>query len=195
MQQSRADRSAIIAPGGGYGPDGPLLMYSRLAVQRRGGRTESITWQLGDDADVAGRRRAVAAQVGSAIEQLTASGGAGPLIIGKSLGTLAAPLVADRGLAAVWLTPLLTDEPTVAALRRAEGPCLLVGGTGDQFWDGSVARSITSHVIEIDGADHGMFLPGPLSASAAVLGQVISAVEDFLDGAVWNDAVRPSVTA
>ncbi|HEX3492043.1 MAG TPA: hypothetical protein VHU92_22035 [Streptosporangiaceae bacterium] len=148
MQQSRTDRSAIVAPGGGYGPDGPLLMYSRLAIQRRGGRTHSIAWQLPEDADMAERRRGVAAQVESAIEQMTASAGAElraePLVIGKSLGSLAAPLVADRGLAAVWLTPLLTDEPTVAALRRAEGPCLLAGGTGDQFWDGQIARSVTA---------------------------------------------------
>lgn len=185
MQQSRTDRSAIVAPGGGYGPDGPLLMYSRLAVQRRGGRTQSITWQLPEDADLAERRREVASQVESAVEQMTAFAGAEPLVIGKSLGSLAAPLVADRGLAAVWLTPLLTDEPTVAALRRAEGPCLLAGGTGDQFWDGPIARSITKYVVEIDGADHGMFLPGRLATSAAVLGQVITAVEDFLDRAVW----------
>jgi hypothetical protein len=129
MQQSRTDRSA-------------------LAIQRRGGRTHSITWQLPEDADMAERRRGVASQVESAIEQMTASAGAElraePLVIGKSLGSLAAPLVADRGLAAVWLTPLLTDEPTVAALRRAEGPCLLAGGTGDQFWDGQIARSVTA---------------------------------------------------
>ena len=94
-------------------------------------------------------------------------------------------MVADRGLAAVWFTPLLTDEPTVVALRRTTGPCLLVGGTADQFWDGQIARSVTPGVVEIDGADHGMFLPGPLAASAAVLRQVITAVEDFLDHIVW----------
>ena len=102
-------------------------------------------------------------------------------MIGKSLGSLAAPLVADRGLAAVWFTPLLTDELTVAALRRATGPCLLVGGTADQFWDGKTARTLTPDVVEIQDADHRMFVPGPLAASAAVLGQVITAVEDFLD--------------
>ena len=41
---------------------------------------------------------------------------AAPAVIGKSLGSMAAPLVAERGLAAVWFTPLLTDEPTLAAL-------------------------------------------------------------------------------
>jgi hypothetical protein len=40
-------------------------------------------------------------------------------------------------------------------------------------------------VIEIDGADHSMFVPGRLAASAAALGEVITAVEDFLDHVVW----------
>jgi pimeloyl-ACP methyl ester carboxylesterase len=126
----------------------------------------------------------VASQVESAAEELTAAVGAAPVVIGKSLGSLAAPVAADRGLAAVWFTPLLTDEPTVAALRRATGPCLLVGGTADRFWDGQAARSLPAEVVEVDGADHGMFVPGGLAASAAVLGQVITAVEDFL-GRVW----------
>ena len=178
-------RPAILAPGGNYGPDGPLLMYARLAVDRRGGRTRPIVWQLSEGWDLGQHRGQVASQVTSAIDEMTAATGAAPLVIGKSLGSLAAPVVADRGLTAVWFTPLLTDEPTVAALRRATGPCLLVGGTADGAWDGQVARSITPDVVEIDGADHGMFVPGQLAASAAVLGQVITAVEDFLDRTVW----------
>jgi pimeloyl-ACP methyl ester carboxylesterase len=185
MQQSRTGRSAIVAPGGGYGADGPLLMYARLAVQSRGGHVQPIAWKLSRDPDVGQQRRQVASQVESAVEEMTAATGAAPVVIGKSLGSLAAPLVADRGLAAVWFTPLLTDEPTVAALRRATGPCLLVGGTADRFWDGQAARSLPARVVEIDGADHGMFVPGRLAASAAVLGQVITAVEDFLDNVVW----------
>jgi hypothetical protein len=62
---------------------------------------------------------------------------------------------------------------------------LLVGGTADRFWDGPVARSITPHVVEVGTADHGMFVPGELSAPAAVLGQVMTAVEEFLDQVVW----------
>jgi hypothetical protein len=63
---------------------------------------------------------------------------------------------------------------------------LLVGGTADRSWDGQTARLITPDVLEVEDADHGMFVPGPLSASAAVLGQVITAVEDFLDRVVWR---------
>jgi hypothetical protein len=29
-------RAAVLVPGGGYTADGPLLMYARLAVERRG---------------------------------------------------------------------------------------------------------------------------------------------------------------
>ena len=185
MQQLRAGRSAILAPGGNYGADGPLLMYARLAVQRRGGHAHPIAWEFSEGRDFRQQRRRVASQVESAVEEMTAATGAAPVVIGKSLGSLAAPMVADRGLAAVWFTPLLTDEPTVAALRRATGPGLLAGGTADRFWDGRAARSLPADVVEIDGADHGMFVPGRLAASAAALGQVITAVEDFLDHIVW----------
>jgi predicted alpha/beta-hydrolase family hydrolase len=185
MQHLPTTRSAIVAPGGSYSSDGPLLMYARLAVQRRGGHTHSIEWQLSEGTDFAEQRRRVVSQVESVVKETAAATGAAPVVIGKSLGSLAAPLVADRGLAAVWFTPLLTDEPTVAALRRATAPCLLIGGTADQFWDGQAARSLPAEVVEIDGADHGMFVPGPLAASAVALGQVITAVEDFLDHAVW----------
>lgn len=85
----------------------------------------------------------------------------------------------------MWLTPLLTDEPTVAALRRAAAPCLLIGWTADKVWDGRLARSLRAHVLEIGGADHGLFVPGRLSESAAVLGQVATAVENFLDHSAW----------
>jgi hypothetical protein len=108
-----------------------------------------------------------------------------PVVIGKSWGSLAASVAVGRGPPAVWLTPILTDEPTVAALRRAAAPCLLIGGTADQVWDGRLARSLTPHVLQIAGADHGMFVPGRLSQSAAVLGQVTRAVENFLDHQVW----------
>lgn len=177
----RAGRPAVLAPGAGYGTDGPLLMFARLAVQRRGGLTRPLRWELPLDSPLGRLRQMVTSQVAAAIDEITEATGTEPVVIGKSLGSLAAPVVADRNLAAIWFTPLLTDEANVAALRRAEGPCLLVGGTADRLWDGRVARSVAAGVCEIEGADHALFVPGPLSASAAVLGQVISEVERFLD--------------
>lgn len=174
-------RAAVLAPGGNYGPDGPLLMFGGKAAQRRGASLHPVTWDLEADDPHA----MVRARVGRAVADLDEAGSGAPVIFGKSLGTMAAPVAADRGLPAVWFTPLLTDPDVAAALRRATAPCLLIGGTGDDWWDADLARSITPHVTEIPGADHGMFVPGPLAASAAVLGEIATAVERFLDEVVW----------
>lgn len=172
----------MLVPGQRYSTDGPLLMYSGLAVERRGGYTHRLSWDVPEFADDDHERAWVIEQVTAAIDATVSAGGvATPIVIGKSLASLSAPVVADRGLAAIWLTPILTDEPTVSALRAAKGPCLLVGGTADQLWNGRTARLITPNVLEVEDADHGMLVPGALSASAAVLGQVITAVEDFID--------------
>jgi hypothetical protein len=62
-------------------------------------------------------------------------GGYGAAVVfGKSLGSLAAPVVAECGLAAVWFTPLLTNPDVVAGLHQAVGPFLLAGGTADEYW-------------------------------------------------------------
>lgn len=178
-------RWALVAPGGNSNAEVPLVKYAMLAAQRRGAQVRRISWRLsGDRSGFAAERERVKAQVAAVADEILTAGAA-PVVIAKSLGSLAAPVVADRGLAAVWLTPLLTDEPTVAALRRATAPRLLVGGTADPFWDGPTARLVTANVIEVEGADHGMFVAGGLASSAAVLGRVATAVEDFLDSVVW----------
>src|SRR5262245_809817 len=186
-------RAAVVVPGLHYSADAPLLMYAGLAVERRGGSARRISWTVPQFGDGDDERAWVAARASEAVDAVAAATGvASPVVIGKSLGSLAAPVAADRGLPAVWLTPVLTDAPTVAALRRAAAPRLLIGGTADRLWDGRVARSITPHVLEIGGADHGMFVPGRLAESATVLGQVTTAVEHFLDHQVWPQ--RESLT-
>ena len=45
-------------------------------------------------------------------------------MIGKSLASGAAGLVADRGVPAVWLTPLLNERRVVDDLSRAARPAL-----------------------------------------------------------------------
>lgn len=178
MSESR-DRAAILAPGGNYGTDGPLLMFGGVAAEERGALLHTVSWGPGDD-DLYAR---VEATVAAALDDLGT--GVAPIIMGKSLGTVSASVAADRALPAVWFTPLLTESQVVAALRRASAPFLLIGGTADDWWDGDVARSVTSHVVEIKDAGHRMFVPGPLKESAAVLGEVSTAVERFLDEVVW----------
>jgi hypothetical protein len=179
-------RAALILPGRGYGPSAPLLEYASWAAHRRGADISAVNWEraseiirLPDDDG----SRAVCAQVEPHLDRMAALR---PLVIGKSLGSHASPLAAERDLPAVWLTPLLHRSWVVDGLRASRAPFLLIGGTADgATWRGDLARSLSPHVLEIAGADHGMFVPGPLAASAAVLGQVATAIEQFLDEIVW----------
>jgi hypothetical protein len=168
-------------------------MYSADAGAARGAQIRPMTWSppaaLTVPSETVSKDRAtwVYAQVAPVLDGVATDGGA-PLLIGKSLGSYCATLAAERQIPAVWLTPVLTDQAVLEGLRQATAPCLLVGGTADHAWDGAVARKLSPHILEVDGADHGMYVPGPLAASAAVLGQVVTAVESFLDEIVWHAA-------
>jgi len=176
-----AQRIAVLAPGGGYTVQGPLLAYARLAAERRGADVRPIDWRIPEDFDDSLKNRfdLVLSRVAETLADDEA------LVIGKSLGTLAAGLVAARGLPAIWLTPLLALPEVVEAIQAAERPPLLIGGAADRAWDGEVARRISPHVLEIPDADHALYVPGPVSATAAAAGRVADAVEEFLDTQVW----------
>jgi hypothetical protein len=187
----------VLIPGGGYPVDGPLLYFANSAADDRAAHVEAIQWDL-PSLDQAARRDWiggtsgevwVCGQVSDALERVEKEApGAQPVLIGKSLGTRAAPVAADRNLPAVWLTPLLRNPATVAALRRATAPFLLVGGSADASWDGILARQLTPHVVELPEADHGLFTPGPLAATLAAHAVALTALENFLDTVVWLTA-------
>jgi hypothetical protein len=193
MADTAYDKTALVLPGGKYGPSAPLLAYASDAAEARGARIVPHAWAPTQEIIERPELRAawVRERATPLLDDLAAAGQPRPVLLAKSLGTLAAPLAAERGLAAVWLTPLLLDPDVVAGLRKATAPFLLVGGTADKHaWDGVLARELTPHVLEVEGANHGMMVPGRLAASAAVLGQVATAIEDFLDAAVWPEGPR-----
>jgi hypothetical protein len=176
-------REAIVLPGAAYGPSAPLLMYPSSAAQARGATIRPVHWN-----DPARMSTLQPDERGPWVEPQvpTPTEGADTVLIGKSLGTFAASVAADRNLPAVWLTPVLTSDWVVSALKRSTAPFLLIGGTADELWDSTLARKLTQYVLEVEGADHGMYVPGPLAGAAAVLGQVVTAVEQFLDDVVWR---------
>ena len=75
-------RSAILAPGGNNSVDVPILMFARLAVQRRGGLTRPLRWEFAEGRDFASQRQRVVSQVEAALDELTAATGAAPVVIG-----------------------------------------------------------------------------------------------------------------
>lgn len=173
---------AVVIPGRMFGPGAPLPMYAGDAAAGRGASVHRHSWSQQPPTEFGPQlERWVCDEIAPVLAQV----GDAPLLIGKSLGTLAAALAAEQSLPAVWLTPLLAVPWAVAALERASTPFLLVGGTADSAWDSAIARRLTPHVLEIDNADHGMYVPGPLTDSIAVLAHVTVAVEEFLDAISW----------
>jgi hypothetical protein len=174
---------AVVIPGRMYGPAVPLLMFSGDVAERHGADVHRHSWS----ADPPDHRKRevedwVCGQVGPLLDHL----GETPLLIGKSLGTNAARLAAQRSLPAVWLTPVLRFMPwVVEALAAASAPFLLVGGTADRSWDVDLAHRLTPHVLSVESADHGMYVPGPLRGTVEVLGLVVESVEKFLDEIGW----------
>jgi hypothetical protein len=173
---------AVVVPGSVGGPWAPLPMYAGDVAEGRGATVHRHRWTADHPDPFEPEVEAwVHAQVIPLLDTLTGP----PLLIGKSLGTKCASLAADRSLPAVWLTPVLTVPWVAAGLKRATAPFLLVGGTADKIWDSALARRLSPHVLEVEGADHGMYVPGPLTDSIAVLGRVVTAVEEFLDAIGW----------
>lgn len=181
---------AIVLPGASYLPDAPLLWFAREAALA-GGRNVLAIWDTFDGrGDALGwvEQRAEAAIRYIAVDDR-------PVVIAKSLTSLAARLAANLHLPAVWLTPLLSGtalaEAVVTGLSAAQVPCLLVGGTADGLWDGSVAHSITAgEVVEIADADHALQIPGAPMKSIEALGTVTEAIARFLRDRAIQDSTR-----
>ncbi|MFC5230331.1 hypothetical protein [Pseudonocardia zijingensis] len=115
---------ATLLPGRGYGPQAPLLYYTRMLLQGRGWTVRTVHWER-----VPGLDPADPVAVAAVAEELL--DGADPardLVVGKSLGSLALPAAAERGLPGIWLTPLLGVEAVRRAAARAPGATLLIGG-------------------------------------------------------------------
>lgn len=169
---------AIVAPGRAYSPSAPLLDFARLALLQHGFTVQQVWWDStarGDDDPHAWVRRHVeAAHAEESADHV--------LVVGKSLGTLAASYAAELGLDAIWFTPLLVDPEVAEAIAANAGRQLLVGGRADQFWDADVARELGEagcDVLEVPDADHSMGTPDAVRTAEIHL-DVTRAVENYL---------------
>jgi hypothetical protein len=116
-----------------------------------------------------------------AARALEAAGAQDVVVIGKSLTSEAAGLVADRGLPAVWLTPLLHEEVVITGLARARQPTLLIGGTADPSWlPDRLPENPALETLELDGLDHTLQVEGDPRASLDALRRVTEALDGFL---------------
>ncbi|HSN02424.1 MAG TPA: hypothetical protein VLS91_02960 [Acidimicrobiales bacterium] len=156
----------------------PLLTFAGLAVRQRGWRVRAVSWSA-PELDTASSIDWVGTQLENAIGDY-----AGPvLVVGKSLGTCGADLASHHGWPAIWLTPLLDLPEIVEAMARNPGRQLLVGGTLDPAWDVETAHTISPDVLQVVGADHGMFAHDAVR-SAELHVDVTRAIARWLDDVV-----------
>ena len=176
----------VVLPGRNFGPNAPVTWFPTAVAERRGARIHRVEWPTGPPAPT---DDGAVGWIADVVESVLADLPEPALLIGNSLGTLAAGVAADRGLPAVWLTPLLHLSEPAASIARATRPALLVGGTADPSWDGQLARELSEDVLEVPDADHLLVPPGTVRDAAAVHLGVVEAVEAFLDRLGWPSPV------
>jgi hypothetical protein len=150
---------AVLLPGRAFSPARPLLDFATQACVEAGWWVRQVWWDPPDghpaarpDGDPAGKVAWVEDELLAALD-----GTAGRvLVLGKSLGTFAAPHAARHSLDAIWLTPVLTEALVVEAVRANRARQLLVGGTEDPYWRPDVTLPTTAESLSIAGADHSM---------------------------------------
>jgi predicted alpha/beta-hydrolase family hydrolase len=171
--------TAVLVPGAGYPPQAPLLFFAGQALLQYGWRVVHHWWDPPENASAQELNAWVRHQVEGA---LPTEGRA--LVVGKSLGTRAAPLAAERGLPAIWLTPLF-GQRMVEAYAANPAPQLLVGGAADTLWKSEVARGLegpTRTVVEVPDADHVMLVPGDSVRGVSAHVVVQKAIDAWLAG-------------
>jgi hypothetical protein len=143
---------------------------------------EHVAWAVPEGLLQIGPEPFVRAHLAAALHRLRE---AGPqrsvVVIAKSLGSYAATLVSERGLPAVWLTPVLTDDSVVESIAASPAPALLIGGTADPLWVPEAADATGKQTLTIPDGSHSLRVPGPLRRYAEVLAMVGTAMEEFLD--------------
>ena len=176
MLQHEGDpsRCAVILPGIRYFSQAPLLWFAREAAQAEGWSVVEVDERAPRDREPFEWMR------GQAERSLEAASGAERVVvIGKSLGSVAATLVSGP---AIWLTPLLNQPEVAGAIGSATAPTLLVGSTADPTWaGGAVPENASIEVLELEGLDHSLQLTGDPIASVDVLRDVTARVGAFLE--------------
>jgi hypothetical protein len=174
LHEGDGGRCAVLLPGVRYFSQAPLLWFAREAAQARGWSVLELSERAPGDQEPFAWMRDRAERALDFVEAQTVA------VIGKSLGSVAAPIAAERGLPAVWLTPLLVRPPIAQAVAASTAPCLLVGSTADETWaNGAQSGGDAVEVVEFDGLDHSLQVAGDPMASLDVLREVTERIGAF----------------
>ncbi|MCX6119890.1 MAG: hypothetical protein NT027_20335, partial [Proteobacteria bacterium] len=190
-QRPRCESGALVIffPGAGYRTDMPLLYYPMNHCLDLGMDTLSLNYNF-KGIDTKDRQRRYEETLNS-IEDLIAaachfSRYSKIAFMGKSLGTKFMADVmkssnqkVDLTLVSgsIWLTPLWNNHESFETMLACDASSLHIIGSLDPCYSVQLDRILQESgkiVKVIDGADHGLDVPGDVNASIAILGEVVA---------------------
>jgi hypothetical protein len=192
-QQSATSHLCIILPG--YAPPliNPLLQYTSQLLLDLNADVLQVQYEYYKidffKKPAAERDQMLATDVTAACEAVFAQREYEQIIIiGKSLGTLAmGHLLANKRLrkaSCVWLTPLLTNAWLRGRIKQYRPRSLFVIGTADEFYNAGylteVCEATNGKSVVIEGANHGLVIPGEVVQSLKALTQIVTAIGEFV---------------
>lgn len=165
----------ILLPGAAYTCQMPLLHFAALVAISHDWDVRAVDWTPAEHWGTEQIGLELAAAIGDH---------EGPVrVVGKSLGTLAAPYAAEHRIDAVWLTPLVKMPAVARAIADHPGRQLLIAGTDDtDTWDSGIAAAFSAEVLEIAGADHGLRVADPVR-TAEIHVEATRAIDGWFGGA------------
>jgi hypothetical protein len=194
-QEKPATHLGIVLPGYRHSADRSDLYYAAHILTDRGADVLRVEYayprtnmmQLPDaeqDAWIAADARAACnkALAERPYEKIT--------LIGKSLGTLGmGHLLADerlRGAQCVWSTPLLGVPWLVERIREVKPRSMFIVGTADGHYKPDVLKQLVEatggRATIIEGANHGLEIPGDIDRSLRAVEQIVHELQAFLAG-------------
>jgi predicted alpha/beta-hydrolase family hydrolase len=194
QQEGQPAGLVITFPGDHYGVDGPLLYFPNQLLWTQGWDTAAITYGY----QSAGKPFSPLAiadvfnECKRAVSTLLAKRSYARLILmGKSIGASLVTLICQEmtlphRTRAIYLTPALGPMFNPGFIETTH-PALLALGTDDRFFDETAIAELTKnkafHLVQVEGADHSMNIPGNLAASLEAIQRVTEAVNEFISSA------------
>jgi hypothetical protein len=174
VRTTTPEPAALLLPGRSDGNDSPLMHYAHRCLVEAGRVVEVLRPPKGEPSarDVVKLVSDAAAALPGGLDDV--------IILAKSGGTQAIPWAAEHGVRGIWLTPTLQSPAVRNALPKLPPGSLIVGGTADPTWDGEAAATSGLPVLQIDGADHFLEIPGDVRRSVAALTRVVNAISETL---------------
>ena len=181
----------LVLPGLHYGPDGPALYLLAKRMQAAGWDTLGLTygfqaamtfpWTDHAGETLAECRAALeAVRLHRSYERIA--------VVGKSLGTILLVQLCAEGVVpeearVAHLTPPLGNPVFDGAFAETRQAAYIAIGTRDRFYDPAALQALAAkrpaYLRVLEGADHGLDVPGDLAATLRAVGQVVEDTTAF----------------